>query len=240
VSAGAESATIKTEVAVRIIGVTRVGQWAVVSHAVEFRMQKLWNLTQNSAFRILALSSLTEATLWFSWVFCLYNMRSSQMKTSISFRVATAMALLAVARGAGAQDRARPTPQQQFEAASSTVRIVLTRSVPAGKRSIVWRNPAAEHAEMILLNADVATAEDFVIALNALGVLRARDGATPIKEVRVSPTGTIDTSAAAQRHLHNMRPYFTQLLYAQERNLPGVGKARWVDLALSEPSPIRK
>ena len=151
-----------------------------------------------------------------------------------------AIALLVFAREAGAQGQAKPTPQQQFEAASATVRIVLTKSVPAGKRSIVWRNPAAEHVEMILLNADVATAEDFVIALNALEVLRTRDGAKPGKEIRVTPTGTIDTSAAAQRHLHNMRPYFTQLQYAQERNLPGVGLARWVDLTLSDPRPFRK
>jgi len=85
----------------------------------------------------------------------------------------------------------------------------------------------------------VATAEDFVIALNALGVLRAKD-AKPEKEIRVSPSGAIDTSAAAQRYLHNMRPYFTQLQYAQERNLTGVGLAKWVDMALSDPLPIRK
>src|SRR5687768_18183989 len=108
--------------------------------------------------------------------------------TYITLRVIGAIALLVLASGAGAQDRPRPTPQQQFEAASATVRIALTKSVPAGKRSIVWRNPAAEHAEMILLDADVATAEDLVIALNALGVLRARDGAKPEKDVRISPT----------------------------------------------------
>lgn len=162
------------------------------------------------------------------------------MQTYITLRVVGALALVVFARGVSAQDQPKPTPQQRFEAASATVRIVLTKSVPDGKRSVVWRNPAAEHAEMILLNSDVATAEDFVIALNALGVLRARDGAKPGKEVRVTPAGTIDTSAAAQQHLHNMRPYFTQLQYAQERNLPGVGLARWVDMALSDPLPIRK
>jgi hypothetical protein len=161
-------------------------------------------------------------------------------KSYITLRIVGAIALCVFAGSVGAQDQPRPTPQQQFEAASATVRIVLTKSVAPGKRCIVWRNPAAEHAEMILLNSDVATAEDLVIALNALGVLRARDGAKPVKEIRVSPTGTIDTSAAAQRYLHNMRPYFTMLQYAQERNLPGVGLARWVDMALSEPGPIRK
>ena len=161
-------------------------------------------------------------------------------KSFTTLRVAGAIALLVLARSAGAQDRPRPTPQQQFEAASATVRIVLTKSVPDGKRSLVWRNPVAEHPEMILLNSDVATAEDLVIALNALGVLRARDGAKPVKEIRVSPTGTIDTSAAAQRDLHNMRPYFTMLQYGQERNLPGIGLARWADMALSDPAPIRK
>jgi hypothetical protein len=150
------------------------------------------------------------------------------------------LALLVLARGAGAQGQPKPTPQQRFEAASATVRIALTKSVPVGKRSIVWRNPAAEHAEMILLNSELATAEDLVVALNALGVLRATDGTKPGKEVRVSPTGTIDTSAAAQRYLHEMRAHFTMLQHAQERNLPGVGNAKWIDMALSDPRPIRK
>src|SRR5574338_152937 len=107
------------------------------------------------------------------------------MQTYITLRVVGALAFVVLARGVSAQDQPKPTPQQRFEAASATVRIVLTKNVPASKRIVVWRNPVAESVEMILLNSDVATAEDFVVALNALAVLRSRDGAKPGKEVRV-------------------------------------------------------
>ena len=138
------------------------------------------------------------------------------------------LACMAPLAHAGAQSNALPT--------TATVTLVAQANLPRGAKVIVEQRPTANPRNLILVDLDRATVADLAAAVQTLAGLQLRTGDDPKATVRAAPRSfTPPPGFESSHHGKRMKASLVDLLIAPETTVPGVGRARAVEIEVTLP-----
>lgn len=126
---------------------------------------------------------------------------------------------------------ARPVSAQQSIGTNDGWRatLVATTKLPTGSNVAVSRRSSTVPRQLILVGPQAAS-DDITVAVGTLGLLRARDGDTSPKDVQALPPAALHRGPGFSAESERMRPLLQTLRGAAERDIPGLGTVRAVDI----------
>lgn len=138
------------------------------------------------------------------------------------------LACMAPLAHASAQSPARPT--------TAAVTLVAQPNLARGAKVIVEQRPTMNPRNVILVDVDRATAADLAAAVQTLAGLHLRTGDDPKATVRAAPRSFTPPPDFETSHYGKlMKAGLVELLIAPETTVPGVGRARAVDIQVMLP-----